>query len=155
MRKRSKYKPKGVRLDVMSWVRAGFEVLDSRGLTLKIKNHAAMASIVRGTGTIADVDILISAMNITEALAVHGKGEEWLAEIRAAEDAIKSMAERGLRLNNKFLFTGPEMKALNLGMDIHDAQLDACTVADVEKAIDLVAKEVRLKRVRIIEKEEV
>jgi hypothetical protein len=47
------------------------------------------------------------------------------------------------------------MKALNFGMDIHDAQLDACTVADVEKAIDLVAKEVRLKRVRIIEKEEV
>jgi len=64
MRKRSKYKPKGVRLDVMSWVRAGFEVLDSRGLTLKIKNHAAMASIVKGTGTIADVDILITAMNI-------------------------------------------------------------------------------------------
>jgi hypothetical protein len=35
-------------------------------------------------------------------------------------------------------------------MEIHDAQLDACTVAELEKAIDFVDKIVRNKQARPI-----
>lgn len=157
MRKRSKYKPKGVRLDVMAWVKSGLlpiNQVDHAGVTLKIKNHAALASITQGVGTRDDIDIVIAAMNVTEALAIKGKGKDWHAEIRAAQDAILTMARRGLANGGRFLFTGPEMQAVNLAMDVHDAQLDECTVAELEKALNMVEQEIRHKRARIIKQEE-
>lgn len=153
---RKKYKPKGVRLDVMAWVKSGMlpiNKVNHAGVTLKIKNHAALASITQGTGTRDDIDVVIAAMNITEALALLGKGKDWHQEIRAAQDAILQMGKRGLAKGDKFLFTGPEMQAVNLAMDVHDAQLDECTVAELEKALALVEREIRLKRARMIKEE--
>lgn len=153
---RKKYKPKGVRLDVMAWVKSGMlpiNKVNHAGVTLKIKNHAALASITQGTGTRDDIDVVIAAMNITEALALLGKGKDWHPEIRAAQDAILQMGKRGLAKGDKFLFTGPEMQAVNLAMDVHDAQLDECTVAELEKALALVEREIRLKRARMIKEE--
>jgi hypothetical protein len=153
---RRKYKPKGVRLDVMAWVKSGMlpiNKVDHAGVTLKIKNHAALASITHGTGCRDDIDIVIAAMNITEALALLGKGKDWHAEIRAAQDAILTMGKRGLANGDRFLFTGPEMQAVNLAMDVHDAQLDECTVAELEKALNLVANEIKHKRARMIKEE--
>jgi hypothetical protein len=153
---RKKYKPKGVRLDVMAWVKSGMlpiNKVDHAGVTLKIKNHAALASITQGTGCRDDIDVVIAAMNITEALALLGKGKDWHPEIRAAQDAILEMGKRGLAKGDKFLFTGPEMQAVNLAMDVHDAQLDECTVAELEKALAMVEREIRLKRARMIKEE--
>lgn len=152
---RKKYKPKGVRLDVMAWVKSGMlpiNKVDHAGVTLKIKNHAALASITHGTGCRDDIDVVIAAMNITEALALLGKGKDWHPEIRAAQDAILLMAKRGLA-KDKFVFTGPEMQAVNLAMDVHDAQLDECTVAELEKALAMVEREIRHKRARSIKEE--
>ena len=153
MRKRSKYKPKGVMLDTMAWVMSGMKPInevDSAGLTLKIKNHDALTNITQGRGTRDDVDIVIAAMNVTEALALIGKGKDWHTEIRAAQDAVLKMAQRGLAKGDKFVFTGAEMQAVNLCMDVHDAQLDNCTVSELEKALKLVAQEIKAKRARMI-----
>lgn len=152
MRKRSKYKPKGVIMDTVGHVLGGFRLVQHTGkaVTLKIKNHQALASMVKGTGSREDIDILIAAMNVTEALAITGElGHEYRAEITAAQDAILAMGKRGLE-RNRFLFTGPELTAMNLGMEIHDAQLDACTVAQLEKALDFVARELLARRARTI-----
>jgi hypothetical protein len=35
-------------------------------------------------------------------------------------------------------------------MDVHDAQLDDCTVREMERALEIVAEEVRLKKCRAI-----
>lgn len=152
MRKRSKYRPKGVRLDCMAWVKSGLtpvSQVEDAGITLKIKNHQALANMTQGKGTRDDVDVLIGAVNITEALARAGIGRDWSAEIRAAQDAIFTMAKRGVE-RGRFLFTGPEMQSVNLVMDVHDAQLDSCTVGQLERALDLVASEIRNKKARAI-----
>ena len=42
MRKKSKYKPRGVRADNMSWIIAGMKkvgTLPTAGVALKLKNH--------------------------------------------------------------------------------------------------------------------
>lgn len=156
MRKRSKYKPKPIRLDNMAWVQSGMmpiREVDHAGIMLKIKNHDALTNITQGRGTRDDIDIVIAAMNVTEALAMLGKGKDWHPEIRAAQDAILTMAKRGLKHGDKFLFTGVEMQAVNLGMDVHDAQLDSCTVGELEKALNLVAHEIKCKRARMIKEE--
>lgn len=150
---RKKYKPKGVRLDVMAWVKSGMlpvSKVEHAGITLKIKNHAALANITQGKGTRDDIDIVIAAMNVTEALALLGQGKDWHAEIRAAQDAVLQMGKRGIANADRFLFTGPEMQAVNLAMEVHDAQLDVCTVAELEKALKLVEQEIRHKRARAI-----
>ena len=152
MRKRSSYRPKRIIPDIVSHVIGGFRPVREVGhaVTLKIRNHAAMNSMVHGTGTRDDIDELIAAMNVSEALAITcGLGDEYRKEITAAQDAIFSMGRRGLD-KGRFLFTGPEIQAMNLGMEIHDAQLDVCTVEQLEKALDFVSRELRARRAREI-----
>jgi hypothetical protein len=141
MRKRSKYRPKGVRLDTMAWVKQGIAPMASHNeavLALRIKNHSALASITKGIATRDDVDLLIAAINMTEALAMQGLGKDWREEITAAQAAVLTMARRGLAKGDRFLFTGPELTAVNLAMEIHDAQIDQASVLDLEKALDTV-----------------
>jgi hypothetical protein len=125
--------------------------LPSAGLELKLKNHEALESILKGEGTRDHMDVLISAVNICEALVRvrDDLGIDWANEIRAAQDALYTMAKRGVE-KNRFAFTGPEMTAMKLVMDVHDVQLDNCTVKEMEQALFIVYEEVRLKKARPI-----
>ena len=155
MRKRSKYRPKGVRLDNMTWVQASLKKIDaiSAGTTLKIRNHDAMNNLRMGNAARIDIDTLIDAMNITEALANRGIGEDWKPEIRAAQDAMFDLARRGVANDFRFIARGPELVALNLAMEIHDAQLETVTVQQLETAMGDVMESLRQKKMRrIVEK---
>ena len=152
MRKRSTYRPKGVRLDNMGYVLSGMmpvrQVRDA-AVTLKIKNHLAMENLRTGNGTREDMDVVIGALNITEALAMLRIGNEYADEIKAGQDGLFSMGRRSLT-NGRLVFAGPELAAVNLAMEIHDAQLDLCTVAELERAMDIVRREIVSKRARPI-----
>lgn len=154
MRKRSKYKPKGVRIDAVNWVLSGMRPmrLHSEATMLRVKNHAAMKDMVEGRADRACVDILIAAMNMTEALSLVRAelGADWRPEISAAQEALFTMAQRGVNKGNVFRFTGPELTAMNLAMEIHDQQIDNCTVQELERALELVHKTVRNKKARAI-----
>lgn len=155
MKKRSKYKPRPIIPDTMTWVRAGMKKLDeiSAGTTLKIRNHDAINNVRLGTASRRDIDALIDAMNITEALANRGIGEDWKTEIRAAQDAMLALARRGVANGMRFIVKGEELKALNLCMEVHDAQLEAVTVKQLETAMADVMESLRLKKMRpIVEK---
>ena len=120
---RKKYKPKGVRLDTMAWVMSGMKPVSQvqhAGIALKIKNHDALANLTQGRGKRDDIDLVIAALNVAEGLAMLGLGTDWRLEINAAQEAVYQMGKRGLQHGDKFLFTGPEMQAVNLGMDVHD-----------------------------------
>lgn len=154
MKKKSKYKPRGVRLDNLSWVVAGMRkvgTLPTAGVALKLKNHEALDSVLMGQGTKEHVDVLIAAVNMAEALIrIRDElGVDWKAEIKAAQDAIYIMGKRGVE-KDRFAFTGPEMTAVKLVMDLHDAQLDECTVQNMEKALFIVSEEIRMKKARPI-----
>ena len=154
MKKKSKYKPRGVRYDNMSWIIAGMKkvgTLPTAGVALKLKNHEALDSILTGQGTKAHVDALIAAVNMSEALirVREDLGRDWAKEIRAAQDAVYSMGRRGLE-KGSFLFTGPEMTAVKLVMDLHDVQLDECSVREMEQALFIVEEEMRLRKARPI-----
>lgn len=146
MKKKSKYKPRGVRLDNLSWILAGMKkvgTLPVAGVTLKLKNHEALDSILTGQGTKDHVIVLINAVNMSEALIrVRGDlGIDWKDEIKAAKDAICAVGKRGNE-KKSFVFTGPEITAVKMFMDIHDAQLDNCTVRESERALDIIGKDI-------------
>jgi hypothetical protein len=156
MKKKSKYKPKGVRLDNMSWLIAGMKkvgTLPTAGVALKLKNREALDSILTGHGTRDHVDVMISAVNMAEAMTRvrDDLGRDWAEEIRAAQDAVYAMGVRGYE-KGSFVFTGPEMTAVKLIMDLHDSQLDDCTVKEMEQAMFIVDEELRLRKARSIVK---
>jgi hypothetical protein len=153
MKKRSKYRPKGIIADPLSWVLSGMKTVSKvpeAGLNLTIKNHSALESAVKGVATKHEIDVLVGAINVAEALCIMGIGEDWLQEVLAASNALHSMASRGVS-ENHFIFTGLEMTAVKMAMEIHDVQLENCTVKQLEKAVDIVNKTVAAGKARKIE----
>jgi hypothetical protein len=152
MRKKSKYKPKGVRLDTVSWVLSGMKPFTSVSLAvdIRIKNHVAIEQLRLGQADKENIDILIGAFNMMEGFGRMGIGTDWAEEIRAGQDALLSVAKRGVQRDMRFVATGPELKAINLAMEIHDAQLDVCTVRQLEQALDIVQEDIIYKRARSI-----
>ncbi len=150
MRKRSKYRPKGVIRDTMTWVQAGLKKVDQigAGTTLKIRNYDAMNNLRTGTATRQDIDAIIDAMNVAEALAKRGTGGDWLEEIQTAQDRLLELARRGVANGMRFIVRGEELTALNLGMQVHDAQLEAVTVRELELAMQDVLENLRLRKMR-------
>ena len=155
MRKRSKYRPKGVRIDTIAYVMSGLQRFDEveTALTLRLKNHTALDLLCTGRAAKAHIDILIGAFNMVEALARlrDEMGADWVKEIQQAQDALLAVAQRGVATEH-FICRGPELVALKLAMEIHDAQLDAATVLDIERAVDLIEKEIRGGKARPIVK---
>lgn len=155
MRKRSKYRPKPQLHDPLNWVISGLKpVLSVTDVmsNVRIKNHLALRCVVDGTATRKDMDVLIEAFNVTEALTRvdASLGKDWSAEIRAGQDALLTMCKRGVAKGDRFVFTGAEMNAANTVMELHDAQLERCTVAQMEKALHEVVKDIQLKKARAV-----
>ena len=152
MRKRSKYRPKGVIPDTMTWVKAGMKKIGeiSAGTTLKIRNYDAMNNLRTGTATRRDIDAIIDAMNVAEALCKRGTGADWMAEVQHAQDMLLGLARRGVANDHRFITRGEELVALNLAMQVHDAQLEAVTVRELELAMADVLENLRQKKMRPI-----
>jgi hypothetical protein len=155
MRKRSKYRPKGVRIDALAYVMSGIKKFDdvSEAITVRIKNHAAMDALRKGQATKEDIDVLIGAFNMVEAFSRlrDNLGSDWTTEIREAQDALLAIARRGVE-RGSFICWGSELVSLNLAMQLHDAQLDEVTVQDMERALDIIEKEIRSGQARPIVK---
>ena len=156
MRKRSKYRPKGVRLDVMGYVMESMTPVamhDSFLIDLKIKNHSAMASLTQGRAVRADIDTLIAMSNICEALYRMGFGREYDDVVRHGSDALYAVGKRGAE-TGRFILRAEEMTALNTLMELHDAQMDVINIRDMEHAFKIVDAEYRARKMRpIVEKQ--
>ena len=158
MRKRSKYKPKGVRLDVATWVINGFKPVSATGsavLDLKIKNHSALEALRTGQAKRYDIDSIISALNVSEALSRLGIGHEYKDEIKEGQDALLELSRRGINREDRFVAKASELTAINYVMELHDAQLEITTIAQLEKALDIVMNEIKSRRARAIEEKTV
>lgn len=153
---RKKYKPKGVRLDAITWVINGFRNISETGdavLHLKIKNHESLECLRKGEATRLDIDAIISAFNIAEALARMQIGDDYAAEIKAGQDALLAVAKRGVSRDDRFVLKAEELTAINLVLEIHDAQLEITTIGELEKAMDIVMKEIKMRKARpVLEK---
>ena len=154
MRKKSKYKPKGVRLDVATWVINGFKPVSATGsavLDLKIKNHSALEALRTGQAKRYDIDSIISALNVSEALSRLGIGEDYAKEIKDSQDALLALSRRGINREDRFVAKASELTAINYGMELHDAQLEITTIAELEKALDMVVAEIKSHKATAIE----
>jgi hypothetical protein len=117
---------------------------------VQIKNREALEQIRKGDATKEDIDMLIGAFNITEALAIMGKGHDWLDEIKQGQDALLALSQRGVANGMRFIMTARQWEALKLVMDLHEEQLAHATVHDIEKAHNHVLAVIRQGKARAI-----
>ena len=135
---RKRYKPKPILWDTMAYVQQELTPVskhDSYLLDLQLKNSQAMTALLRGTATKEDMDTLIAMSNITESLRLMGFGKEYLEVAVAGREALINIAVRAVKVL-RFVPTGPEIKALNELMELHDAQMEVITIQDMCNAID-------------------
>ena len=153
MRKRSKYRPKKNLIDPVTWVLSGIKPFNeiSYGTTLRVRNHDAMDKLRRGVATKEDIDTLIGAFNMCGGYRRLRPelGADWSEEIRLGQDALLAVARRGID-TLRFILKAEELVAMNLVMEIHDAQLDNTSVRDMEHAMDIIDKDHRHKKSRSI-----
>ena len=156
MRKRSKYRPKGVIMNPIAYVMESMTPVarhESFLIDLKIKNHSAMASLTQGKAVRADIDALIAMSNICEALYRMGFGREYDDVVRHGSDALYAVGRRGAE-TGKFILRSEEMNSLNNLMELHDAQMDVINIRDMEHAFKIVDAEYRARKMRpIVEKQ--
>ncbi|CAB4154691.1 hypothetical protein UFOVP652_24 [uncultured Caudovirales phage] len=153
MKKRSKYRPKPVIQNPIEFVLSGLRpVRDLPGvyLSAQLKNRTALEQLRKGDATKEDIDMLIGAFNITEALAMRGMGRDWLDEIKRGQDALLELSRRGVSRGMRFIMTAREWESLKLVMDLHEEQLAQATVHDIEKAYDFVQAVIRQGKARAI-----
>lgn len=150
---RKKYRPRPVIVDPVSYVVDGFKLPEpDKVMKIRLLNHGAMTALVQGTATKNDWQYVCTALNVAIVLAENGVGEEYMLQIK---EAMLAHAQCGKRLytQGRAGYTGPQLTAVNLGVEIHDAQLEIATVAQMEKAHLEVAKRLRNKQIEFSVKE--
>lgn len=154
MRKRSKYRPRPVLQNPLDFVLSGMQPLSrlkDQFLMMQIKHREALEQVRTGNATKDDIDRLIAMANMSESLAIHGKGRDWLKEINESQHHLHALAERGAQRGMKFVMKAAEWEALKLITDLHEVQLENSTVYDIEQAYDYVEKTIRAGKVRKIQ----
>jgi hypothetical protein len=140
MKKRSKYRPRPVLINPLGYVLESMKPVahhDQYLIDLKIKNNQAMVALLRGEAVYSDIDTLIAMSNIVEALYKLGFGDEYKDVTVDGREAIISIVHRATDIK-RFTPTGLEIQALNLLMELHDAQMDVITIKDMERALDYI-----------------
>ena len=153
MRKRSKYKPKGVRLDAMNWVVTGMTKVsakESEYVTMHLKNMSALDSLTKGTANKKEIDICIGVINVAEALCELGVGSEYHQLVLDASSALYDVCRRSFEINDRFICRGSELSAIKLGYEVHDAQMETTTIGMLDKALDVIDKTIRAQKAKVI-----
>lgn len=133
---KKRYRPKGIIINPIEYVVSGLKPASEEAQTrLKLGYHWAMLRLTRGEGTKEDWWEVANAMNVAIVLAEHGYGDaEVIEDVKEAMLALHRVKLR-YRETGRLLFRGEELTAVNLGLDIHDAQMETATVRDIELAI--------------------
>jgi hypothetical protein len=151
VRKRSSYRPKPQLPNPVAWIINGFKPISQAGIVnVQIKNHNAIDALRKGIADREDIDCIIEALNIAEALQRIGIGDEYKDELREAQDALYAVSRRGIDREYRFVLKAQELVSINLGMEIHDAQIEVTNIEQMEKAIDIVKSEIKNRRARVI-----
>jgi hypothetical protein len=151
VRKRSSYRPKPQLPNPVAWIINGFKPVSQAGIVnVQIKNHSAIDSLRKGVASKEDIDTIIEALNIAEALQRLGIGDEYRTELREAQDALYAVSKRGIDREYRFVLKAQELVAINLGMEIHDAQIEVTAIHHMEEALNIVRDEIKNRKARVI-----
>ena len=127
MRKRSKYRP--YRVDRSAWAHAvGMQqqLTDDQRTDLGIAVHTSIERVRTGNGIELDWHTLAAAVNVSLVLCEKQVGEEWLDDVKRAQDALVEVYHHHQR-TGEWAFSGGAYTAIARAVDLHEAQLASIT----------------------------
>jgi len=140
---RKKYRPKPISYNTINYVIGGFKKLDEEHMVnVQAKNSAALWSISSGHGTKEHFDVLVGMSNMAKVLCETQFDFKYMEILRSGQDALEQLGKRYLKIK-KFVLTGEELRALNDVMEVHEAQLYALRVVDIERCYQEVQRRLR------------
>ena len=144
---RKKYKPKQVMLNAHEWAVESATPLaqhDSYVVDWTLKNNAAFEKLMRGEARHAELDVLIAARNICEAISVtkfkavdDDTGTLTRSKVAIADICARANAGKGTAMK------APEMQAMRDLMVMHDTLLENVSVREFEEALAYAKDEIR------------
>ena len=144
MRKRSNYRPKPVFENPLAYVLESNKLLkdhESYVVNWELKNIAAFGALLKGEAIKSEIDTLVAARNIVEALlVVCGVKQDDGTLARSASALIEICDRYG---QGKRALRAAEIQALRDLMQLHEELLDVVTVGQFEKAMAYARKEIR------------
>ena len=101
----------------------------------QLKASAGLESLMHGTAVRANISDIIASHNMATALQKYKTGDEYRDITKASADALCAITDRFGELG-RYVAKGHEIKALQDLLELHDAQLEACTVGQVQEAYE-------------------
>ena len=141
-------------LNTMAYVTESITPIASRTeffTTLNLRQISAIHSLENGTLTKLEADLLIEALNVTEAYCLLKLMREYQPEVLNALAALKAVCVRSLTQDGKFICQGDEFETIHEGFKVHVAQLKKSTIGLQEKAVNLVVTTLKSKRAKVIQ----
>lgn len=117
-------------------------------VTWKIRNVESFGRLIRGEAKRQDVDNLLAARNITEAMMVVAGIKEDDGTLARSACALIEICDR-LAAGKKALYPA-EMQALRDMMQVHDELLDLVTMKQFEDALAYARREIRIGNVQMV-----
>lgn len=143
---RKKYKPKKVLLNAHEWVVESITPLTQHAsyvVDWTLKNNAAFEKLMRGEARRAEIDVLMAARNICEAISVtkfkavdDDTGTLARSKVAIADICARANAGKGTAMK------AAEMQAIRDLMVMHDMLLENVNVGEFEVALAYAKKEI-------------
>jgi phenolic acid decarboxylase len=146
---RKKYRPKPVLANPVAWVIEGVRKLDHSIPELQALNyaiHSGLLALRLGKAQDADLQNLISASNMVEAIAATSDiGTEYKPIAEAGKAALKAICLRPSRVAR-----GPELTAINELIELHDELLRFISLGELTTAVVYVKQQIKQGAVEVI-----
>lgn len=146
MRKRSSYRPRPIAQNPVALAITRVSKVtsfDDDYTVMSARIELALHMLTTGKTTAVEIKDLINMSNMAHALKRQGYGTEYAAELHAGATAVENISLRHAARTKGYVATGPELMALRAMVEIHDAQLAAVTVGELQAGIETVNKKVR------------
>lgn len=146
--RKKKYVPKKKLLDNVKHVLDGAKQISSNtSLRILTLVYSALKCLKTGKGSQTDWETVAHALNMSELLATDlAIGAEYLPLILQGQQAHSNC---GARMHEKgaFGYTGVEIQAIDLALEVHDQQLHIATISELEKLADKIDRRILSKQI--------
>lgn len=145
---RKKYRSKGKMLDPLGFVIESVKPLSAHGTYLldwKLRNHLAFEALMKAQASKRDLDNLIAARNICEALVHLLDGKDIDGTLTRSAIALIEIHQRASEGKGTAM-RAPEIQAMRDMMQFHDELLDAVTVGQFDAALQYARREIKAGR---------
>lgn len=145
---RKKYRPKPVYVNPLDFVLESVKPLAEHGnylLEWKLRNHLAFEALMKANASKRDLDNLIAARNICEALVHTLDGKDIDGTLTRSAVALIEIHQRASEGKGTAM-RAAEIQAMRDMMQFHDELLDVVSVRQFETALNYARREIKAGR---------